>query len=287
MLIENKDCNIVRYRLLGTDANIGENIVMLRHAEDVLTIESDLNNHLNLYSISKIKKTASNILELYKNRNCDFGLTLIVSPTIRTMETGKILKHEFDSVGLTTKFFVDSRIRELYHGEFEVDNNLIENGIYTPLRKASLAFHHALDLGNLTYRFGDYNCPGFLEDTTMLKKFFISKGENHLEFSTRVYSFLYDLTFSNPNWLYVIVTHQALVNRTQRMINTYSTSVGLEPGEFVKYIERYGYRYSVDFAEGVSIPLMIFKDFRDKILRKEFCYLIQECNAQNNQEKNN
>ena len=235
----------------------GDCLVVIRHGQDGSLLTTALDEPLISETIEDVNILSRETADWFKSWSLFSGVELFYSPKLRVAATADLIAASLTQNGIAVNHNIVSEVKELYQGSFVIKKEFITDGIYFPLLKSWEAFQEELRLGNLFYRFGD---PLLQADGTFkypqLIGWFNRYGENQREFSLRLYYFLESL-FSKPtNRLRIIVSHQAILSRIQRLISVCNKLVDyqtIKAGEFVTNLERTGDRLTIDYAQGVVI----------------------------------
>lgn len=263
-------------RLFNAIHDINHNcLVVVRHGQDHNLLTTDLDQPLINETILDINDLSREIATFFRTVGQFQEVELFYSPKLRVKQTANILSAVLAENGIRVNHNIISKIRELHQGSFIIKEEIISGDIYLPLLAAWKSFQEELSLGNLLYRFGDPLLVDGIYKYPQLLGWFTEYGENQLEFSLRLYNFIESLFSTPSNTLRIIVSHQAIMSRIQRLIsavNNLDKSEVLKDGDFVTKIERTGDRLVVDYSQGVVIS-KVDTEFILSIVRQELNYL--------------
>lgn len=194
--------------------------LILRHLDDIEDFRiEDRNTTILPDELKKVPQIASKINErlIYNEQQ---RVHFISSPQLRAQDTLKAVVAELRSknheVKITTQ--IDERIRDLYHGKYTVPGGYQAGDKMPAVGIANKAYVKETFNGkNLDYHNGDV-LNGRYQELTGL---FSGVGETQRNFSIRFYNFIDDfltLLDRQPDTLYIIVTHTAIVFRIFELV---------------------------------------------------------------------
>lgn len=264
-LIENQDTR---------GCSPGEVMILVRHGIDVAVLSRDLNQPLTEDTKSDVRTLGKQVVRFCRKINVR-QIQVRHSNRLRAIQTSAITAEEFFGAGIPTDIFETAGVREIYQGDFVIENHIHERE-YKPLVDAWSVWQQKLNACELLYRFGDpiMGVDGKAEHPELVgwfKKF----GEHQGEFSLRLYLLLKEVFEEAGDSLQIIVGHQASCSRIQRVINAtskLSSTDEFKPGDFVKFLEKSGLRTATEPACGIVLK----KPDRNLIiavLQKEIDYL--------------
>jgi len=251
--------------------NSSKSVLAIRHGEDESILDGSYNRPLIPETIPVIQTLGNDIADmLYQSAEVP-GVRIYHSSKLRTSQTAAILEQCLTERSIQAERVHSELINELCQGELNLDRPYIGDEQYEPLHKAWKAFQEAIRTGDLYYRFGDPVRNGSGCKYPELVTHFRGFGENQIEFSKRIYEFLLRLVDCAGDHLPLIITHQAVVSRFQRITDVCSKidcSDSLAPGQLVRELEKTGQRLPVEHAEGVMIKLTNASVLREVLLRE-------------------
>ncbi|MDD5289966.1 MAG: phosphoglycerate mutase family protein [Patescibacteria group bacterium] len=251
--------------------------VVIRHGEDDNHLTPSLDQPLSANSIEEVEQLA---IEVSKFCSCpddrNSGVTIFHSPKIRTRQTASIVASFCKLAKIDVNIVMDNDLREMDQGRFIIRNH-VDGNDYPPLMQAWSAFQKKMVQSDLLYRFGDplINRKGEAEFPELLD-WFLSFGENQKEFSLRLYRFLSTILLPLKGRIPIIVAHQALASRIQKIfhvLNNADIEHKMEPGYLVCELERTGSRVSLNHACGAVVPKPINMAHVISILSREIDFL--------------
>lgn len=250
--------------------SFSDSVMLLRHGTDLPVLRSDLNPPLDPAKLYEFKELVSDIVDLCHSKK---QIRLLHSNRKRAQESVEII---VDAIG--TEHIVEiietGLIREVYHGHFKIINHK-QGDIYPPLVDAWTLWAEALADSDIDYRYGDSFQRGKLKGSSLVD-IFTKFGENHREFTLRIYSFLMDLInlhYSDNNIFNIVLAHQATLSRIQRVFNALTVLEKVpSEGALVREIERVSDRINIEESRGVVIQYPP-KDFAISVLQQEVNYL--------------
>lgn len=230
-----------------------------RHGKDLPYLSQDLDQNLTEETIADVIEMADAIADYYISHKEYFpeGVKIFYSAKIRAKQTAFIVKAESVKRGINVELSPSAALQEIYQGEFKIDKQ-VNNEVYPPLEEAWSAFAEGVRDEKLFYRFGEPQKDEIgKEKYPKLAEYFTKSGENQIEFSIRIYEFLRDFLRLPDNKMYVIVTHQAIASRIQRIINALEkiSEDQLVPGKMflIGLLEQSQERTGLGFAESVVV----------------------------------
>lgn len=257
--------------------------IAARHGEDEARLTTELNQPLKQEAIQEVQRLGQEVAEYYLRHQEKYpdGIRLISSPRIRARQTSEIIASKLDEYGVRRQIDQAPEIEEINQGDFIVSNHQ-DGEIYAPLEDAWAAFILELKNGNIHYNFGD---PLEQEDGSYkykeLIEFFNIFGEDEARFSVRLYSFLLKVFREERQSLNILITHQVIVSRIQKILDAASKIADPEAftvGTFVSDMEHKGERINIGHAEGVVV-----KDYNyeaiGRVLERELGFLEQTIQA--------
>ncbi|MDP3989568.1 MAG: hypothetical protein Q8P93_05035 [bacterium] len=211
----------------------------------------DLNPPLDSIRINEFRELVTEIATLCERKQ---KIRLFYSNRLRAVQSARILIQDL-GVRRFTEIVESKLICEVCHGRFKIDNYK-QGDIYPPLVMAWTLWAEALADMDIDYRYGNHIRKGEIKYPA-LTGVFTQFGENHREFTIRLYSFLIDLIqcfYSNPNIFNIVLAHQATLSRIQRVFNALTTLRKIPAeGMLVRRIERASERVSIKESHGVTI----------------------------------
>lgn len=249
-------------------------LILCRHGVDDNTLTVELNQPL-------IEETKEDIVVL-GDEISEFGLDIGIpsfgidsSNRLRAIQTADILADQIRKAEIEVVLSESDRIREIKQGDFIIKDH-VDGEDYQPLLDAWSVWQQKLDDCELLYRFGDplIDSMGGARYPELVG-WFNEFGENQQEFSIRLYLYLLDLISGPVERFPVVVCHQATCSRIQRILSAISRieSAGVfDPGQFVKYLEKEGSRYTINPACGVVLSRPS-RELSVAVLQKEIDYL--------------
>lgn len=211
MLINMEKC----LRVVNSLFDQKDDILILRHLNDVQDFRVHYRNTPIIQSekrkVPKIAKSIKNFArENSKNKIC-----FVSSDQIRASDTANLVKDKILQLDpeLYVRLDIDSRIKDLYHGEYNVPSDY-QIGEKLPALAVSTKCYidQTFNKRNIDYRNGDVCGDRYPE----LRGLFHSLGENQREFSIRFYNFMADFLSrvkAEPDTLFIVVAHTAIVFR--------------------------------------------------------------------------
>lgn len=249
--------------------------VVLRHGKDCSRLMQSLDQPLVVETIIDIVQLALETADLYRQASKFNGIKIYSSPRIRALQTADVLQTVFANNSIASTVVKVEGLREMGQGHFIIKGH-IEGTDYVPLVDAWKAFQERLSKGDILYRFGDplrqtdsvFKYPAFAD-------LFNTFGENQLEFSLRLYPFLKHFLSEKTQELQIIVAHQAIASRIQKIVSVLRETPAadsFEAGDLSHRLERLGKRISIELACGLVI-LKPYPDLSMEILEREILYL--------------
>lgn len=250
-------------------------IVLVRHGVDVPVLSQDLNQPLIEDTKPDIRILGEQIIRFCEKIGVK-KVRIEHSNRLRVIQTVAIVAEEFFSAGIITEMYEATGVREIYQGDFIINDHVQGNG-YKPLLDAWKIWQQKLNACELLYRFGDpvIDIISGKAEYPELIGWFNRFGEHQGDFSLRLYTLLEELFDRTSNDLQIIVGHQASCSRIQRIISATNQLRSIEdfaPGQFVRFLEKGGSRVAIKHACGIVIK----KPNRDlilKVLQKEMKYI--------------
>lgn len=241
-------------------------LLLLRHGTDVPILRSDLNPPLDYHRLDEFQELVSDVVSLCCSKD---NIRLSYSDRLRARQSAEILLAGLDEKK-TVEMCGTGLIREVYHGHFKIINHK-QGDIYPPLVDAWSLWAEVLADMDIDYRYGNPVRKGEIPFPS-LSGIFTKFGENHREFTIRLYAFLIDLIdlhYSDGGSFNIVLAHQATLSRIQRVFNALNSMDDIPPeGKLVRKIERSSNRVNIKESHGVVIvfpPL----DFSVNVLKQE------------------
>lgn len=247
----------------------GDSVLLLRHGTDLTVLRSNLNPPLDPSKIHEFEELVAEASELCAGK----WVRLLHSSRVRAQESARIIVEKF---GLDRIAEIESSdlIREVYHGDFKIINHR-QGEIYPPLVDAWTLWAEALADMDIDYRYGNPVRKGEIKYPRLVG-IFTKFGENHREFTIRVYSFMVDLIqrfYSDSDVFNIVLAHQATLSRIQRVFNALSSLQEVPAaGVLVREIEQASNRIDIRESHGVVVRYPP-KDFSIRVLNQEVDHL--------------
>jgi len=217
------------------------NALILRHLEDVQDFRvEDRNTPILPEELKKIPGIVATISK--ELQGSEKTIRLISSPQLRAQHTLEAvvegLAELLPEISVISE--TDTRIRDLYHGKYNVPTEYVVGEKLPAVSLANKVYVlETFKKKNLDYRNGD-PLDGLYPE---LEGLFDEVGENQRNFSIRFYEFVYEFLErinNNPDTIYILVTHTAIVFRFFELIALFDECEALEqwpikPGELTFY----------------------------------------------------
>ncbi len=258
--------------------NSFNNPLILRHLEDIQDFRvEDRDTPILPEELKKVPAIVASIAN--ELRDSRVNIHFISSPQLRARHTlESVIKGLYRLLPDTlVTFETDARIRDLYHGKYVVPADYVPGEKLPAVSLANKAYNQqTFEKKNLDYHNGDPFEGAYSE----LEGLFDEVGETQRSFSVRFYEFVYDFLAqinNNPDTLYVIVTHTAIVFRFFELValfNQYNSQdqQQIEPGQLtfyewdsMKYLEHTSDKLFVYPGDVKHINLKILFKYREKI----------------------
>jgi len=227
-------------------------LLLLRHGTDIPVLCSDLNPPLDPRFKDEFQELVSEVRLICSQKD---NIRLSYSNRLRGKQSAEML---ISGLGKkkSIKVCESDKIREVYHGHFKIINHT-QGEKYPPLVDAWKLWAEALAEMDIDYRYGNPVRKG-KNSYPRLNGIFTKFGENHREFTIRLYSFLVDLInlyHSNSSNLFnIVIAHQATLSRIQRVFNALFEMRRVPlPGKLVLEIERSSSRINIEESHGVIV----------------------------------
>ena len=217
------------------------NPLILRHLEDVQDFRvEDRDTPILTKELKKVPTIVTSIAN--ELRGSKVKIHFISSPQLRAQHTLKSVVKGLSKLLPNTlvTFETDTRIRDLYHGKYVVPSDYVPGEKLPAVSLANNIYNQqTFEKKNLDYHNGDSLKGKYPE----LEGLFDQVGETQRSFSSRFYEFVYDFLVQindNPDTLYVIVTHTAIVFRLFELVALFNQQDSqnqwqVEPGQLTFY----------------------------------------------------
>jgi broad specificity phosphatase PhoE len=266
--------------------DVRKHIIAIRHGENEPALENERNQPLTPEGQEQAKELGRDIADFYSKHSEDYpgGVLMIRSSKTRTRQTSAICQEVLESHQIAIEVRESEDVREIEQGDMIIQGHQNPEDIYPPLHSAWLAFQQELRQGNIHYYFGDaVEQESGLYKYKELIEYFNIFGESEADFTIRLYKFLIDNFKLSTDQLLVIVTHQGIVSRIQRICDL-ATRVMQDPDRYrdSNFIaeEYHADRIPVGHGAGVILFGYDYKGIAG-VLTKEYEKLLAEIEAIN------